>query len=112
MSAHILNKQSTRYRNEDLEYWAEDGLIYMEDHRCGDFNVITCADFAARARAINLEAKRAKYQVDRDNWNSWVLNMHECWKEAKAQGDPGDPVVMKQRYKERRKAIMVTGMWQ
>jgi hypothetical protein len=111
MGAHLLRHEGKHYKHEDMEFWAEDGLIYIEDRREGDFNVVTCYDFAIRAKALNREAKRAKYQVDRDNLNEWVLKMHEAWKEAKSQGDPMDIEVAKQKYRERRKAVMVTGMW-
>jgi hypothetical protein len=111
MAGQLLRREGKHYKHDDLEFWPEDGLIYIEDRRNGDYNVVSCNDFAQRARAINGEAKRAKYPSDRDNLNDWVLKMHECWKEAKTQGDPMDPEIAKQRYKERRKASLVTGMW-
>jgi hypothetical protein len=111
MGAHILRKEGKRFKHSDLEFWAEEGLIYMEDRRNGDFNVVTCRDFALRAAAINEEAKRAKYPSDAKDLNDWVLKMHECWKEAKTQGDPMDLEIAKRKYKERRKAVLITGSW-
>src|SRR4051812_17445533 len=99
MSAHILTKEGSHYKHDQLEFWAEDGLIYIEDRRDGTFNVVTCRDFADRAEAINFEAKRAKYPSDAKNLNDWVLKMFDAWKDAKAQGDPMDVNVAKQRYK-------------
>lgn len=111
MDGHILRREGKHYIHEDLEFWPEDGLIFIEDRRDGSFNVVTCYDIGQRAKAINMEAKRAKYQCDRDNLNEWVLKIHEAYKEAKTQGDPADPEVAKQKYKQRRKATMVTGLW-
>jgi hypothetical protein len=102
-------KEGKHRRFDDLEFWAEDGLIFMEDHNDGSFNVITCYDFALRAKCINEEAVRAKYPSDAKRLRDIVMDMYEAWKEAKAQGDPDDPVVAKQKYKERRKAVLITG---
>lgn len=104
-------KEGKHQSHEDLDFWAEDGLIVIEDKRNGDFNVVTCSDFAKRAKAINLEAKRASYPSDRDNLNDWVVKMHTVWKEARAQGDPSDLEVVKSRHRERRKAVLITGLW-
>lgn len=104
-----MRMEGPHYKHDDMEFWAEDGLIYMEDRRNGEFNVITCYDIAKRAKCLNDEAKRAYYQVDRDNLNDWVNKIHSAWKEAKAQGDPSDIKVALERYKERRKAVLITG---
>jgi hypothetical protein len=111
--AHFLRKEGKHFTHDQLEFWAEDGLIFIEDRRVGDFNIVSCYDFALRARALNKEAKRAKYQVDRDNLNDWVCKMHECWKEAKTQGDPMDPEIARQKYRERRKqaALILPSVW-
>lgn len=109
MGAVNLGKEGKHYTHDGLEFWAEDGVIFIEDRRNGDFNAVSCRDFVKRAAAIHLEAKRAKYPSDRDNLNDWVCKMHDCWKEAKSQGDPADIGVAKQKYKERRKATILTG---
>lgn len=111
--SHVLIKSGKRYEHDDLIFWAEDGVVFIEDKRNGDFNVITCRDFAQRARAINGEAKRAKYPSDRDNLNDWVVKMHDCWKDAKGQGDPMEPEIARQKYLERRKqaTLILPGAW-
>lgn len=102
-------KEGKHYTFDDLEYWAEDGVICIVDTRDGEYKAVTCLDFAKRAEAINEEARRATLPSDRLRLQNCVLDMHEAWKEAKSHGDPGDPEVVKQRIRERRRAIMVTG---
>jgi hypothetical protein len=111
MSGHILRKEGKHYKHDDLEFWAEDGLIFIEDRRDGTFNVVPCREFSLRAKAINEEAKRATYPSDKANLNEWVLKMHDAWKEAKSQGDPADPRIALQKYRERRKVSIITGAW-
>ncbi len=109
-----LWKEGPHYRQEKCEFWAEDGLIFLEDERDGTFAIITCADIKARAVALYKEAKRAAnagYMDSRDNLNEWVIKLGEVWKDAKDQGDPCDIEVAKERYKQRRKAVLVTGIW-
>jgi hypothetical protein len=103
-----LRKEGRHRSFDNLEFWPEDGLVYMEDKNDGTFNVVTCRDFALRARCINEEAKRAKYPSDRDRLNDLVLNMFEVWKEAVDQGDPSDPKIALQKYKERRKTVLLS----
>lgn len=111
MGAHYLIKEGKHHTFDDLEFWAEDGLIYIEDKRVGDFHVITCRDFALRAKAINDEAKRTYYICDRHKLNDCVLKMHETYQEAKSQGDPMDVEIAIKKHKERRKAAIITGNW-
>ncbi len=111
MADHILKKVGQHYNFQDLEFWAEDGLIFIEDRRQGDFNIVTCRDFVDRAKAINGEAKLSLYPSDVEQLQACVLKMHAAWKEAKEQGDPMDVEVAKRKYRERRRATMVTGMW-
>ncbi len=107
----VLNKEGKHYIFDDLEFWAENGLIYIEDKRKDEFNVVTCRDFVYRAKAINDEIKRSIYTSDTRHLQDCVLKMHEVWKEAKSQGDPTDVEIAKKKYKERRRAIMTTGIW-
>ena len=75
------------------------------------YNVVTCRDFALRAKALNEEAKRSFYPSDVHQIQDCVLMMHAAFKEAKTQGDPSDLEIARKKYKERRKVSMVTGMW-
>lgn len=111
MNSPILRKEGKHHKFMDLEFWAEDGLIFIEDRRDGDFKVITCKEFAHRADAINEEAKREYYADDRHRLNDCVLAMHEVWKEAKTQGDVTDVKIAMKKHKERRRATIVTGIW-
>ncbi len=107
----MSSKAGRHYKFQDLEFWAEDGLVYVEDRRNGDFNVITCRDFVQRAKAINEEAKLSLYPSDVEELQSCVLKMYQVYKDAKSQGDPMDVAIAKRKYKERRKVSMLTGNW-
>ncbi len=111
MKSPVLRKEGRHYSFMDLEFWAEDGLIFIEDRRDGDFKVITCKEFVNRAKAINEEAKREFYPDDRAKLNNCVMAMHEVWKEAKSQGDAMDVNIAMKKHKERRRASIITGMW-
>lgn len=106
-----MTKEGKHYRFEDVEFWAEDGLIFIEDHKDGEFKIDTCRDFAMRAHAINEAARReyqrGKYPSEHKRLVDCVCNMRDCFKEAREQGDPMDPRVVAQQYRERRKATLI-----
>ncbi len=108
----LRRKEGKHYKMDNLEFWAEEGVICCVDDRTGMYNAITCPDFAARALTLHIEAKRMdKWSDTRKNLFDCVMKMRDAWKEAKEQGDMTDLEVMKTRLKERKRAIMVTGMW-
>ncbi len=72
-------------------------------------NAVTCRNFAKRAEVINDEAKRTSYASDRRRLQDCVMSMHEVWKEAKAQGDPSDPEIIKKRLRENRRVLITKG---
>ncbi len=111
MDTHYIRPVGRRYSFLDLDFWAEDGVIFIEDKRDGDFNAVTCKDFVQRAKALNEEAKRSLLPSDVQALQDCVLMMYECWKEAKSQGDPSDVEIAKRKYRERKRTAIVTGMW-
>lgn len=104
-----LRKEGKHYQFDDLEWWAEDGLIFIEDRRDGTFKIDTCDDFKQRALAVNQAAKReyerGKYPDEHKRLTDCVCNMRDAWKEAVDQGNPADPVVAAQKYRERRRSL-------
>lgn len=110
LNGHVLRKEGKHKIFDNIEFWAEEGLIFIEDRSSGDCNVVTCKDFVKRAVVIHDEAKRAWFKDDRDRLNDCVINMYEVWKEAKTQGDPSDPKIALQKLKERRKVSLITGI--
>jgi hypothetical protein len=55
-----MAKVGTRFYHDDIEFWAENGLIYVEDHRDDTFNAITIKDALQRAACLSVEARRIK----------------------------------------------------
>jgi hypothetical protein len=106
----LLHQEGKHHRHEDLEFWAEEGIVCIIDHRNGDVNAVTCNDFKLRAACLNRAAKRATTTEEANDLYDWTLKMYEVWQNAKDQGDPSDPEVMKQKLRQRRRAVMVTGL--
>lgn len=99
-------KEGKRYKFRDQEFWACNGLIYIEQQTDGDFKCLNRAEFAARAIGFN-EVVRTKpqslYPDEREQLRSLVINMCAAIKEAKNQGDPHDDVAAKQVARENRR---------
>lgn len=102
MSKHKF-KQGPRYKFRNQEFWAEGGLICIENQCNGDFKVITRAEAAARAISLNEELRYMDYPSERDELTKCVVNLCEAIKEGRRQGDPTDPEVRKQLIRDRRK---------
>jgi len=108
MKSPVLHKEGKHYIFSDLEFWAEEGTICIMDRQNGEITAATTRDFAKRAEAINVEAKRVTIPDEKRALQECVLSMYAVWKEAKTQGDPTDPQVLRQKVKERKRAILVT----
>lgn len=103
-------KPGPKYKFKDQRFWAEGGLVCIEDQRNGEYKVITRAEAAARAIAFNAELQNYSYPSERDELCRCVCNLCEAVKEAKRQGDPTDPEVRRSRIKDAKKAsILLSG---
>lgn len=97
----MAHRQGPRSKFKDQVFWAEGGLICVEDQRNGAFKVMTRAEAAARTIALNGELSIASYYPsEKDELLKCVCNLAEAVKEAKRQGDPTDPDVRRQRIKD------------
>jgi hypothetical protein len=108
----MLTSRATgpRQRYREQEFWAEGGMICIEKRDTGAFRVLTRAEAAARAIALNQELKYMDdYPSDRKELSDCVVALCEAVKEAKRQGDPTKPEVARQILKQARKATMITG---
>lgn len=103
--AHPPSKEGPRHRFQDQIFYAWNGVVAVEDQRDGTFKTMPRADFAARAVAFN-EALKQKwdcfYDDERTALGRAVVEMCECVKEAKDQGDPYDPEAMTRVARENR----------
>ena len=100
-------KQGPRYKFKDQVFWAEGGLICIENQNNGDFKVITRAEAAARIICLNDELPHFQYADERDELCRCVVNMCEAIKEAKRQGDPTNPEVAKQLIREKKRTSVL-----
>ena len=106
-----MPREGKHFRFDDIEFWAEDGLVFIVDHRDGSCKLDYLSDFKKRAFALNEEAKRlykeGKYPDEHKKMTDCVCSMRDCYTEAKDQGDPGDPKILAQKLKERRRTMML-----
>lgn len=98
-----------RHRFRRQEFWAEGGMVCLENVDNGDFRAITRAEAAARAIALNEELRFIEYPSERDELSRCIQNLCEVVKEAKRQGDPTNPAVRRDRIKSLRKPALITG---
>ena len=91
-----------RYKFQDMTFWAEHGLVYIEDQRDGDFQVLTADEAFERAKQLACEVQSCKYADEALALLRLVESMADCHAEAKAQGDPTDEKVLEQKAREAR----------
>lgn len=100
-------KQGPRYKFRRQEFWAEGGVVCIEDQDTGNFKAITRAEAAARAICFNGELPYMDFPSEKYELSQCVVNLCEAIKEAKRQGDPTDPEVRKQLVKDKRKVSVL-----
>jgi len=110
----MASREGKHYFVDDIEFWAENGLIYVEDHRDDSFQVVTVRDMLQRAAVLSVERNRvtASGKVaaeDRKKLQDTIDNMVEACRTAKKQGRPDDPRVIEDLRKQRRKNILLPG---
>jgi hypothetical protein len=119
-----MAKAGTRYEHDQIVFWAENGLIYVEDHRDGTFNAISVKDALKRAAVLAVEARRVAARVrvsagssgnhvaaeDRNKLLTCVENLIKACQQARTQGDPSDPKVIEDLRKQRKKNKLVFGV--
>lgn len=118
-----MAKTGKHYVYKQLEWWAEHGLIYMEDHSDDTFQALMVRDALERAAALTVERRRLTSRIvssggssgnkvaaqERDMLQTAIEGLIEAAKEAKKQGDPSDPRVIEDLQKQRRKRILMPG---
>lgn len=99
MAAKLAFVAGKTFTYQDLKFYAMNGQICLHDETDGDFRVLTCDEFTARAAALNEEARQLKSSSKRSDYERRLLlfrvtaDMGECIAEAKHQGDHNDPIV-------------------
>lgn len=106
---HVHLARTFHYKG--MNFWAEGGLIHMEDKNNGEYSVVTRKDCLLRAKAINDTIQYYPHASERDEQHRLVQDLIECVRQAKDQGDPTDPEIFKQKLKEikRSSSILLPG---
>ena len=85
-------------------WWAERGMLHMEDKRTGEFRTVMVHDVLLRTKALNDMIGNSlahpqgttAYTDEMLRIQSFIESMLELCKKAKAQGRPDDPKVVAQ----------------
>lgn len=98
---HINTKKVYKYGQ--MEFWAEDGLIQIQDGRDGSHKTETTKVMRGRAKALFEEAGRSTYNDEKNKLLEVARDIMLCIQEAREQGDPTDPGVIAQLAHDNRK---------
>ena len=101
-----MHKQGKVYKYQDLIFWAQGGVICIEDTRDGSYQTASRAEFVARILVVrqSIDANRYQYPSERNEDYNFIFNGVAAVKEAKQQGDPFDPAVIEALIRGRRKS--------
>lgn len=84
-------KEGTKFRFRNTLFWAEDGMICIEDLTNGNFHTVMVRDFLLRLRSTLRSLDRFKYWDEREEHMKLVEDGIKACREAQAQGRPDDP---------------------
>lgn len=87
-----------------LSFWAENGLIHLNNEETGKYVCLSRLEALTRAQALSEEAAHRrgdKYYDQRNAMVELVEDIIEVVREAKHQGDPHDPKVLEHYAKHR-----------
>ena len=93
-------------------FWAERGLIHVEDERANSYKVIPIRDMLFRIKAVSDMVKRSR-QNRADYWDELLQNqrvvdaMIELCKRAQEQGSPDDASARRDLVRRRPKTVLM-----
>jgi hypothetical protein len=92
-------------------FWAQCGVICLEDQYTGELHTQSIRDFIERAMILRIYLNRHmyKYADERNRDDNYVWDARRCAREAKAQGDPLDPVAVETMLRQRRRVFLYMG---
>lgn len=104
-----MAKDGKHFRFRKLEYWAQSGMICVQDDRYESsdprsFEIVMVREMLYRIRAINAEIHLIKYRDEREEHHKLVDNMIKCCRQAQRQGRPDDPKAVADMLKSRRRS--------
>ena len=83
------------YKYNQIEFWAEGGLIRIHDGRDGSDKSEPISVMRKRAKALFEESSRVQHQDEKTQIIAAARDIMLCIQEAKEQGDPTDAKVIK-----------------
>lgn len=94
MDVPAINTKKT-YKYNQIEFWAEGGLIRIHDGRDGSDKSEPISVMRNRAKALFEESSRVQHQDEKKMIIAAARDIMLCVQEAREQGDPTDARVIK-----------------
>ena len=94
MDVPAINTKKT-YKYNQIEFWAEGGLIRIHDGRDGSEKSEPISVMRNRAKALFEESSRVQHQDEKKMIIAAARDIMLCVQEAREQGDPTDARVIK-----------------
>ena len=119
MAVHLINEQAgvlhfgPRDNPRRDKYWAENGLIHIEDTSTNLFETISVREFLERLKGINdMVAEHATAKqigIDVSRQQRFVESAVELARKAQEQGMPSDTSAVRDRARRRKKSVIMPG---
>jgi hypothetical protein len=105
------DKEGTRFKFRNLEYFANNGMVLIIDDRDGSMKFENTMQMRARAKsfamdAVRMKAKEWKYRYEIKEMFDAAKNLMQVIKEAEEQGDPTNPIHAEQLARDKMKFVM------
>lgn len=105
-----MAREGTRFRFGPEVFWAERGMIRIENRHTGEYRVVMVRDFLLRARAILRGSERlTNWPRLRNRLQTFVEQAIMACRQARDQGRPDDPKAAADVAKERGKLVLGVG---
>lgn len=104
--------EGRRYRFRQEMFWAQRGMICLENLRNGDFECLTVRQFISHLMSINQGISRIpdRYWDEREEHHAYVRHGMAACQEAKRQGRPDDPKAVADMLKAQRSTqVLLSG---
>ena len=91
-------------RREHIAFWAQNGMVHLEDSRDGAIKALRPGKFFIHAMQVYLMQRKFEWDInERIKADRLINDAAACCKGARTQGDPFDDAVQEHRRKHRPK---------
>ena len=120
MAAVLIGKEEGVVEFNGYRYWAERGMIHWENRDDGDYGTQSVAVTLVRLRGISDMVKntvqeahesgpKMYYHDEIEKHQQWLEEMVAICKQAQIQGQPSDPLAVRDLKRQRKKTVVMPG---